>query len=103
MVTEGTITADETRAHGPRGLATTKARSSCAVPTRRTILRFGCLTDPAWAGYELDGDKRALAIKHAAFYRSVFAPSLTSRNRSSAEIDRISWCDEPLAVYQNNR
>jgi SAM dependent carboxyl methyltransferase len=36
------------------------------------------LVDPAWKGYELGGDKEALAIRHAAFYRSVFAPSLAS-------------------------
>jgi hypothetical protein len=34
------------------------------------------LVDPAWKGYEVGGDKEALAIRHAAFYRSVFAPSL---------------------------
>jgi hypothetical protein len=36
------------------------------------------LVDPAWKGYELGGAREALAIRHAAFYRSVFAPSLAS-------------------------
>jgi hypothetical protein len=36
------------------------------------------LPDPAWAGYEQDGDGRALATRHALFFRSVFVPSLAS-------------------------
>ena len=34
------------------------------------------LPDAAWADYELDGDKEALAAKHALFFRAIFAPSL---------------------------
>jgi hypothetical protein len=34
------------------------------------------LEDPAWADFERDGNKEVLANKQAAFYRSVFAPSL---------------------------
>jgi hypothetical protein len=32
--------------------------------------------DPAWTQYEKDRDGKALATKHAQFFRSVFAPSL---------------------------
>jgi hypothetical protein len=34
--------------------------------------------DAAWEEYERDGDARALAEKHALFFRAVFAPSLAS-------------------------
>jgi hypothetical protein len=36
------------------------------------------LADPAWADYECDGNKQALATKQALFFRSVFMPSLAS-------------------------
>jgi hypothetical protein len=36
------------------------------------------LPDAAWTDYERDGDKEALATKHARFFRSVFVPSLAS-------------------------
>jgi SAM dependent carboxyl methyltransferase len=36
------------------------------------------LHDPPWADYEQDGNKEALATKHARFFRSVFMPSLAS-------------------------
>jgi SAM dependent carboxyl methyltransferase len=36
------------------------------------------LSDSAWADYERDGDGKALAAKHALFFRSVFMPSLAS-------------------------
>ncbi len=35
------------------------------------------LADAAWAAYEQDGNREALASKHAAFFRSTFAPSLS--------------------------
>jgi hypothetical protein len=34
--------------------------------------------DSAWAQYNIDGNKEALAAKRALFFRSVFAPSLAS-------------------------
>jgi hypothetical protein len=34
------------------------------------------VTDSAWKEYEKDGDRKALATKHALFFRSVFSPSL---------------------------
>lgn len=36
------------------------------------------LPDAAWTDYEQDGNKEALATKHALFFRSVFMPSLAS-------------------------
>jgi hypothetical protein len=36
------------------------------------------LPDAAWADYQLDGDKQALATKQALFFRSVFMPSLAN-------------------------
>jgi SAM dependent carboxyl methyltransferase len=36
------------------------------------------LPDAAWVEFERDGDRRALAAKHAAFFRAVFAPSLAA-------------------------
>ena len=36
------------------------------------------LPDAAWGDYERDGDARAMATKHALFFRSVFVPSLAS-------------------------
>jgi len=41
-------------------------------------LEVSPLTDAAWTAYERDGDKEALAAKHALFFRSVFVPSLAS-------------------------
>src|SRR5580700_3786417 len=34
------------------------------------------LADSAWGEYERDGNKQALATKHALFFRSIFVPSL---------------------------
>ena len=34
------------------------------------------VTDSAWTEYETDRDSKALATKHALFFRSVFAPAL---------------------------
>jgi hypothetical protein len=41
------------------------------------------LEDAAWRDYERDGDRHALAAKHAAFFRAVFAPSL------SMDVERV--------------
>ena len=34
------------------------------------------VSDSAWAEFEKSGDRKALATKHALFFRSVFAPAL---------------------------
>jgi len=36
------------------------------------------LPDAAWADYERDGNKEALATKHALFFRAIFMPTLAS-------------------------
>ena len=36
------------------------------------------LPDAAWADYQRDGDKEALAMKRALFFRAIFTPSLVS-------------------------
>jgi hypothetical protein len=36
------------------------------------------LPDAAWADYQTDGDKEALATKRALFFRAIFTPSLAS-------------------------
>jgi len=38
--------------------------------------QFAVLQDAAWADYQRDGDKEALAAKRALFFRSIFVPSL---------------------------
>jgi hypothetical protein len=40
--------------------------------------KLSVLPDAAWADYEQDADKKALATRHARFFRSVFVPSLSS-------------------------
>jgi hypothetical protein len=40
--------------------------------------QFDVLEDAAWAEYQRDGDKEALATRHALFFRSIFVPSLAS-------------------------
>jgi hypothetical protein len=41
-------------------------------------LEMSKLPDAAWVDYEQNGDKEALATKHALFFRSVFMPTLAS-------------------------
>jgi SAM dependent carboxyl methyltransferase len=41
-------------------------------------LEMPALPDAAWIDYERDGNKEALAAKHALFFRSIFMPSLAS-------------------------
>jgi len=52
--------------------------------------QFALLSDDAWADYQHDGDKEALATKHALFFRSVFVPSLCTalRHAGDAEVCR---------------
>lgn len=52
------------------------------------------LTDPAWADYERDGAKEALAARHALFFRSIFMPSLASA------LDRVRSGDaEAIRIF----
>ena len=55
---------------------------------------MSALPDAAWNDYERDGNKEALADKHALFFRSVFMPSLASA------LDRVRAGDaEALRVF----
>jgi hypothetical protein len=57
-------------------------------------LEMSELPDTAWIDYERDGDKEALATKHALFFRSVFMPTLASA------LDRVGSGDaEALRVF----
>jgi len=46
------------------------------------------LPDAAWVDYQRDGDKEALATKHALFFRSIFVPSLASALARDPEVLR---------------
>jgi hypothetical protein len=41
-------------------------------------LDMSVLSDGPWTQYERDGDREALATKHALFFRAVFMPSLAA-------------------------
>ena len=51
------------------------------------------LSDSAWTDYDRDGDSKALAAKHALFFRSVFMPSLASA------LTRVRNDDEALTAF----
>jgi hypothetical protein len=83
MANEGAITRDDWRrmtlgvwprrkAELVEPFANGKAFQSLVVEECETAL----LSDAAWSDYERDGDRQALATKHAAFFRTIFAPSL---------------------------
>jgi hypothetical protein len=46
------------------------------------------LEDSAWADFERDGDKDALATKHALFFSTIFAPTLAGALERSADPER---------------
>jgi hypothetical protein len=85
MVVDGAITAEE-RARMVLGSHPRRKRELLAPFARDkhfqhlTVEDFEMfeLPDIAWTDYERDGDKGALATKHALFFRSVFMPSLAS-------------------------
>jgi hypothetical protein len=85
MVDEGAITASE-RAEMVLGAYPRRKRDLLAPFERdRNFQRLTvegfemlALPDAAWTDYERDGNKEALATKHALFFRSVFMPSLGS-------------------------
>jgi SAM dependent carboxyl methyltransferase len=85
MVADGALRADE-RARMVLG-AWPRRTSELLAPFNRDG-RFQNLTvdacemfalpDAAWKDYEQDGNREALATKHALFFRSIFMPSLAS-------------------------
>jgi hypothetical protein len=83
MVAEGAITAEE-RARMVLG-SYPRRRSELLAPfesdgefRQLTVKRCDLtrLSDAVWADYQHDGDQQSLAFRHAAFFRTVFAPSL---------------------------
>ncbi|HEV8069541.1 MAG TPA: hypothetical protein VGP76_17510 [Planctomycetaceae bacterium] len=49
--------------------------------------QFDMLEDAAWTEYQRDGDKEALATRHALFFRSIFVPSLASALDRAGDAD----------------
>jgi hypothetical protein len=84
MVAEGAITAQErarmTLLAFPRRKAGLLAPFANGPFQQLTVEDFemSSLPDAAWNEYKQDGNKEALAAKHALFFRSVFMPSLAS-------------------------
>ena len=83
MVKEGAITADEQArmvlgSHPRRKVDLLAPFAQDGQFQDLTVEAFdeSVLTDSAWTDYERDGDSKALAMKHALFFRSVFMPSL---------------------------
>jgi hypothetical protein len=46
------------------------------------------VADAAWAAYEQDGNKEALANKHASFFRATFAPTLAGALAPNSDAER---------------
>jgi hypothetical protein len=63
-----------------------------------TVEACEMLTNPdsAWADFERDGDKEALAKKHASFFRSTFVPSLASALSPTRDGDELRAFGERL-------
>lgn len=85
MVDEGTITAEE-RARMVLGTYA-RRKDELLAPFANTgefqhliveDCEISALPDAAWADYQVDGDKEALATKKALFFRAIFMPSLAS-------------------------
>jgi hypothetical protein len=49
--------------------------------------QLSVLEDAAWADYQRDREKEALAAKHALFFRSIFVPSLASALRRAGDAE----------------
>jgi SAM dependent carboxyl methyltransferase len=85
MVENGAITADERsrmalRSH-PRRKADLLAPFAADGQFQNLTVEAideSVLTDSAWTEYERDSDSKALAKKHALFFRTIFMPSLAA-------------------------
>ncbi len=85
MVADGVLMAEE-RAQMALGTYPRRKRELLAPFARdgrfqhMTVEDFemSALPDTAWNDFERDGNKEALATKHALFFRSIFMPSLAS-------------------------
>jgi hypothetical protein len=85
MVADGAITAEErvrivlgTHPRRKNDLLAPFARDGYFQHLSVEDVEMCELPDAAWTDYEQDGNKEALATKHALFFRSVFMPSLAS-------------------------
>jgi hypothetical protein len=61
------------------------------------------LPDAAWANYQRDGDKDALASAHALFFRTVFAPTLAGALAQSGEPERRRAFSDRLEIGLKQR
>jgi hypothetical protein len=52
------------------------------------------LPDAAWADYQLDGNVQALVSRHAAFFRAIFVPSLSSAIGDAGRRQAFAECLE---------
>jgi hypothetical protein len=52
------------------------------------------LPDTAWANYQLDGNVQALVSRHAAFFRAIFIPSLSSAISDAGRRQAFAECLE---------
>jgi hypothetical protein len=84
MVADGVITAEErtrmvlgTHPRRKRDLLAPFGPGGHVENLMVEHLEIGELPDTAWVQYERDGNKEALATKHALFFRSIFMPSLS--------------------------
>jgi hypothetical protein len=59
--------------------------------------------DSVWEAYELDGDREALAAKHAMFFRSTFVPSLAQALASTRNASEISAFADRMQMHVHHR
>jgi len=52
------------------------------------------LPDAAWTDYQVNGDLQALVSRHAAFFRAIFVPSLSSSISDAAKRNTFADCLE---------
>jgi hypothetical protein len=95
MVDEGTIKASE-REKMALGVCPRRPRDLLEPFARDRVFRgltvqhceTNTLADAAWADFERDGDKDALAAKHALFFRTIFAPTLAGALERNDTVER---------------
>jgi hypothetical protein len=52
------------------------------------------LADAAWTDYQVSGDRQALVSRHAAFFRAIFVPSLSSSISDAEKRNTFADCLE---------
>jgi hypothetical protein len=93
MVADGVITAEErtrmvlgTHSRRKRDLLAPFGPGGHVENLMVEHLAIRELPDTAWIQYERDGNKEALATKHALFFRSIFMPSLLAFCQVRADV-----------------